>query len=199
VPRWEWRSFTRIFADAPDAASAAGAVTEETYLVSLVSPHNVKIRNDRLAIKRLVRSDDAGLELWQPVLESAFPIGDAAATAVFGAWGMRVPEERCPRCSLADFMQKIIVPNRDLRIVTLSKQRVPIEVAGCRGERGQIVIGRHRWNTVAFEDADPARIHAALRELGLDPGANESYPAALKRIQGLPDHSAVVRSAAAAS
>lgn len=192
VPRWEWRSFARTFAT-PRTAGAAPAAPEvedeETYLVSLLTPHSVKIRGDRLLVKRLERTDTSGLELWRPVLGAEFPIGPESLAVACHAWGIEPPARGTPAHSLADLVRHVVVPHRQLRLVSLVKRRVPFAVAGCHGERAQITIGRHQWNTVSFEDTDPARIRAALREMGLDPSANESYPRALKRILGMPDHS----------
>ncbi len=195
VPRWEWRAFERTFAAPPPVEGATGSQVagerEETYLLSLLSPHNVKIRDGQLEIKRLVRADASGLEQWCPLLKRPFPIGVDALTAACEAWGLPAPADGRPIRSLAELLQTVVVPHRQLRIVTMAKRRIPVTVAGCHGERGQITVAGHRWNTVSFEDADPARVLAALRELKLDPAANENYPRALKRILGLPDHSSV--------
>ncbi len=198
VPRWEWRTFERTFV-APPAAPALDApapgdgvvVREETYLLSFLSPHSVKILDDRLEIKRLVQTGVAGLEQWRPVLHAPFPISAALLAAACDAWGVLPPAPDAPALSLADLLRHVVVPHRDLRIVSLVKRRIPITVAGCAGERAQITLGKHRWNTVSLEDADPARVRAALAELTLDATRNENYPRALKRILGLPDHSSV--------
>lgn len=192
VPRWEWRAFERSFVTPPggDEPAAVDAPVErdETYLLSLLSPHNVKIRDGRLDIKRLERTGADGLERWRPVFKEAFPIdADTLATAC-EAWGIPGPAGDTPAHSLADLLRNVVVPHRQLRIVTLTKRRLPISVAGCRGERAHITVGGHHWNSVSFEDADPARVLAALAELKLDPAANENFPRALKRILGLPDH-----------
>ncbi len=195
VPRWEWRTFERTFAvpSAPDAVAAGDGVVaqEETYLLSLLSPHNVKVREGRLEIKRLERVGPAGLELWRPVLNASFPIDTARLGTVCDAWGIQPPAPGVRCNSLADLLRNVVVPHHDLRIVSLVKGRMPIAVAGCHGERGQITLGKHRWHTVSLEDPDPARVRAALRELGLDASRNENYPRALKRILSLPDHSSV--------
>jgi exopolyphosphatase / guanosine-5'-triphosphate,3'-diphosphate pyrophosphatase len=194
VPRWEWRSFARTFvAPRTIGESDAGLQEgdEETYLLSLPTPHHVKVRGDRLEVKRLERTDASGLELWRPVLSATFPIGPESLAVACHAWGIAPPGSGTPAHSLADLVRSVVVPHRQLRLATLVKRRVPFTVAGCHGERGQITVGGHRWNTVSFEDTDPGRVRAALQELGLDASANESYAAALKRILGVPDHSSV--------
>ncbi|MDE3174356.1 MAG: hypothetical protein KGN74_14905 [Gemmatimonadota bacterium] len=201
IPRWEWRSFARNFA-APRAGAPAESDAEEgeeeTYVLSTLTPHRVKIRGGRLEVKRVERTDDSGLELWRPVLRAEFPIGRESLAVACHAWGIEPPAAGTPAHSLADLMRNVVVPHRELRLVTLVKRRVPFTVAGCHGQRAQITIGRHRWNTVSFDDSDPLRVRAALRELRLESSANESYPRALKRILGMPDHSSVPSAAGAA-
>ncbi len=190
-PHWEWRVFQRNFA-APDPAEEAGqSVSEEAYFLSLVSPHNVRVRDGRLVIKHLEQQERTGLELWRPVLDAEFPIDDDALDAAYAAWRITPPAKGTRLHSLADLINNLVVPHRELRVVSVTKRQIPISVGGCRGERAQITVGRHVWNTVAFEDAESAHVISALSGLSLDASVNESYPAALKRILGFPDHSSL--------
>ncbi len=186
--------FERTFGDPPTEDVVGGVpAAEQTYLLSLLSPHSVKVRDGLLDIKRLERVDETGLQLWRPLLTAEFPIDAAVLAAAAQAWGIPVPALGAPALSLSDLLDRVVVPHRHLRIATLSKRRIPITIGPCQGERAQFSIGRHRWNTVSVEDADRQRVHTALRELGLDPLENEDYPRALKRILGLPDHSSEPR------
>ena len=193
-PRWEWRVVERTFGGPPaeDVVGGAPAV-EQTYLLSLLSPHSVKVRDGLLDIKRLDRVDESGLQLWRPVLTAAFPIDAAVLAAACHAWGIPAPAPATPLLSLSDLLYRVVVPHRQLRIVTLAKRRLPIGIGPCQGERAQFTIGRHRWNTVSVEDADRQRVLAALGELGLDPADNVDYPSTSKRILALPDHSSAPR------
>lgn len=193
-PRWEWRVFERTFGAPPaeDVVGGAPAV-EQTYLLSLLSPHSVKVRDGLLDIKRLEQVDDSGLQLWRPVLTAEFPIDGSVLAAACRAWGVPVPAVGPAPLSLSDLLYRVVVPHRQLRIVTLTKRQLPIDIGPCQGERAQFTIGRHRWNTVSVECTDRERLLAALGELGLDSSDNEDYPSALKRILGLPDHSSEPR------
>jgi hypothetical protein len=153
----------------------------------------VTVKHDRLDIKRLERVDESGLHLWRPVLQAEFPIGGEALAAAFSAWGLPAPPTDVPPHTLSDLIRNVVVPHRELRIVTLTKRRLRLTVGPCRGERGQMTVGRHSWNTVSFEDDDPQTVLATLRELGLDSENNEDYPRALKRILGFHDHSSEPR------
>jgi len=193
VPRWEWRAFERTFVAPPGGGEVTEAPDvaerEETHVLSLLSPHNVKICDGRLHIERLERAGAGDLEFWRPDITAEFPLAADALSAAFDAWALPAPAPGTPPHSLADLLRNVVVPHRDLRIVTLTKRRRPMTVAGCRGERAQITMGTHRWNTVSFADADPMRVLGALEQLKLDPTANENCPRALKRILGLHDHS----------
>jgi exopolyphosphatase / guanosine-5'-triphosphate,3'-diphosphate pyrophosphatase len=189
VPRWEWRVFERTFAAIAPDEHPGTPPTEQTYMLSLLSPHSVKVRDGLLEIKRLERVGERGLQLWRPVLRAAFPIGPEDLSTACAAWGIPAVSMRRPRYTLSDLLDSVVVPHPQLRIVTLTKRRLPISIGPCEGERAQITIGRHRWNTVSVEGPDRPVVLETLRELGLDPGANEDYPRALKRILGLPDHS----------
>jgi exopolyphosphatase / guanosine-5'-triphosphate,3'-diphosphate pyrophosphatase len=193
IPRWEWRVFERTFAGPPAEDSPGTPPAEQTYVLSLLSPHSVKVRDGMLDIKRLERVEATGLQLWRPVLQAPFPIAASALAAACSAWGIHGPAPDTPPLSLSDLLERVVVPHRQLRIVTLSKRRLPITIGRCQGERAQITIGRHRWNTVSVEHDDRRRVLGALGELGLEPSANEDYPRALKRIMGLPDHSSEPR------
>lgn len=190
-PRWEWRVFQRNFA-APNPVEEPGqSVSDEAYLLSLVSPHNVRVRDGRLVIKHLERQEESGLELWRTIVDAAFPIDDEVLAAAYAAWRVAPPANGMHLHSLADLVNNLVVPHRELRVVSVTKRQIPISMGPCRGERAQITVGRHVWNTVQFEDGDSENVHAALRGLALDASVNENYPAALKRILGFPDHSSL--------
>ena len=90
VPRWEWRCFAPSLTNLAQAASLpADAVprdSDETYILDLSArlAQNVKIRDGVLDVKRLLQTDTAGLELWEPVLKARFPLGRKDIAAVFG-------------------------------------------------------------------------------------------------------------------
>lgn len=193
VPRWEWRTFERTFAATAAVEPAGNAVSEQTYILSLLSPHSVKIRDGRLTVKRLERAGERGIHLWRPVLQAPFPIAADELAIACDAWGIPRPAPGTPPQSLSDLLRNVVVGHRALRIVTLTKRRMRISVGPCQGERGQIAVGRHRWNTLSFEDADPNRVLDTLDGLGLSPANNEDYSSALKRILGFPDHSSTPR------
>lgn len=164
VPRWEWRTFgPRVPLPLEFWDGAAGlqeAESEETYLLSPMSPHNVKLREGRVEIKRLERTDAAGLELWQPTLKESFPVSHETLEKICLALG--------------------VLP------VTISKRRTRLSIFDCSGEHVELHVGHERWESLAFEDEHPDRILAVLHHLHIDSRLNESYPRALRRIVGQP-------------
>src|SRR5205085_554417 len=82
APRWTWRLFTtdraqvaRILRFITGPAEGSHA---DRYLLSTMSPHEVKVRHDRLDVRRISRVHHGGLELWESSLSTTFPL-DATA------------------------------------------------------------------------------------------------------------------------
>ena len=187
VARWEWRSF--IPGDPAGTSRDVAAESPDIYLLAAGSPHNVKVRNGQVDIKRLEATDANGLERWRPVLKAAFPLDAAALAAIHDAWGLPASATTVPLRVLDDLLTHAAELGPAVRAVTVVKDRTAIVVASCPGERARLAIDGAPWSTLSFEHADPARVLAALGELGLDARSNENYPRALKRACGMTDHS----------
>ena len=72
-----------------------------------------------------------------------------------------------------------------VRVAQVHKRRQRYTVAGCTAEMTDVVADGRPIRTVAMELEDPARVVAAVREMGLDRFENISYPRGLKRLLGL--------------
>lgn len=188
VPRWEWRLIARSLPiDRSTLALDPGTPmsSEEIYLLSAHTPHNVKIRKQLLEIKWRERRAADGLELWRPTARSPFPLDDAAQRALWSAWG--IPPQAVGATESLDALQRIIVAAPStLRRVDLVKRRTRLSLAGCAGELVELEIGPEHRVSLAFEDADPRAVRAAVTAAGLEGYPNLNYPAALKEIVGLP-------------
>ena len=64
----------------------------------------------------------------------------------------------------------------------MSKRRVPLALAPCRGERVALLIAGERWESVAIEGDDPDEVLAAIRRLGFEGIPNTNYPGMLKNL-----------------
>src|SRR5262249_54064474 len=78
VPRWEWRTFgagvdaiQALLSSVFDGEPHRGT---ERYFIG-PGGGNVKIRDDLMDVKVLREVDAAGLERWEPVLKTGFPLG----------------------------------------------------------------------------------------------------------------------------
>lgn len=189
VPRWEWRRIERALPFDPAllrVASGDTKVSSETYLLSTLTPHNIKVRGALLEIKRLQERAMDGLEQWRPTARSAFPLDAATLVELWRAWGIQAPATLLAVASLADLVRDLVSTHPALRSVDLVKRRDRLSLAGCQGELVELEVSGERWVSVAFEDADPALVRAAVAAVGMDMRTNLNYPAALKRIVGLP-------------
>ena len=73
---------------------------------------------------------------------------------------------------------------RQVRIVRVHKRRRRYIVSGCGAEMTDVVADGKPIRTVAVEHEDPARVLAAVREMGLDRFENVSYPRGLRHLLG---------------
>lgn len=190
VPRWEWRRIERALPFDPARLSITpgdAKVSGETYLLSALTPHNIKVRGAMLEIKRLQERAADGLEQWRPTARSVFPLDAATLVELWDAWGIPAPIDVPVVASLADLVRDVVSPHSALRSVDLVKRRNRITLAGCNGEIVELEISGGQWVSVAFEDADPALVRGAVAAVAMDVRTNLNYPAALKRLVGLPN------------
>jgi exopolyphosphatase/guanosine-5'-triphosphate,3'-diphosphate pyrophosphatase len=188
VPRWEWRTFGQDFGAAEPRFATLVAETvqnsEEIYLVSPSSDANVKIRNGMVDIKLLERVDANGLEQWRPTLKEPFPLADSALAQVRAALGLPAAPPRAEGRSLAGLLAALAPSGGPVRVVTVRKTRSRFHVHGCVAELADVIADGKKVRTVAIEDADPARVVAAVRATELDRYPNLSYPRGLMQVIG---------------
>lgn len=191
IPRWEWRCFApALTALAQRVAVPADATphdSDETYILDLTGRigENVKIREDVLEVKSLLRTDFGGLEQWMPVLKASFPLGRRDVALVFGPWLTPPAAPARETYTLGQLLEEIVVAIPALRTVAVHKSRRGFTFAGCLAELVQITAGPVSVESFALEHEEPQRLLAALDTLGLAPGANTNYSRGLKRALGL--------------
>ncbi|MGN6430283.1 MAG: Ppx/GppA phosphatase family protein [Gaiellaceae bacterium] len=184
VPRWEWRTFGEHFGDAEArfAALTPESVREsdELYLLSPLADETVKVRDGLLDIKHLEHVNEDGLEQWKPILKEAFPLSSEAVGVALAA--LSVPTPSAPSISTVD---DLVGLSKELVTVPVGKRRVHYTFNGCMAELTDVKTGGAATRTIAVEAEDPARVIAAVRELGLGARANVSFPRGLKALLGL--------------
>src|SRR5215471_11754511 len=182
VPRWEWRAFAEGF---PDVEARLGspekvAESDELYLLTAASDSSVKIRGGKLDVKRLERVSDEGLEQWRPVLKADVPLTAEDARVVLEALGVGAPELEGREYSVDELVEAY-----GLHAVEVHKRREHHTFEGCMAELSEIRTDSGSRRTIAVESEDPARVLAAVRELGFEPSRNVNLPRALKTLVGL--------------
>jgi exopolyphosphatase/guanosine-5'-triphosphate,3'-diphosphate pyrophosphatase len=183
IPRWEWRVFGAGFGAAEEAFAALtpGPVqdSDEVYLLSSAGDGNVKIRHGLLDIKMLREVDAAGLERWEPVMKTGFPLPAAEVARVFDALGVVPPPLTQGAYTFDQFLARLVGPSGVVRVVRVHKRRVRYTLGGCSAEVADVEVGGRAARTIAIEAEDPSAVIAAVRGVGLDRHGNTSYPRGL--------------------
>jgi exopolyphosphatase/guanosine-5'-triphosphate,3'-diphosphate pyrophosphatase len=187
VPRWEWRTFGHDFGDGERwfAAREAerGEESDETYVLSRESDASVKVRGGQLDVKRRERVDHAGLEQWRPVLKASFPLSAADVGTALETLGAEapLPEGEYPQERL---MHEVVARSPDLLPLDVHKRREHYTVGGAMAELSEVRTEHGSRRTIAVESEDPAKVVAAVRELGLSSRHNVNMPSGLKALAG---------------
>ncbi len=189
IPRWEWRTFSPAFAKAEARIRQLGEplvrTASETYVVSLNSDKNTRIRHGVVGIKRLERTDDHHLERWFPILREELPLRRETLDDVLAAWGLAPIPLDGDSITLERLLDEIVRPHPRLRAVTVEKERHGFRLEGCLAEVVEVTFDGVPFRTLSVESEDEVRLVSTLRDLGLDGLENVSYLTALRRFLGL--------------
>ncbi len=189
VARWEWRTFGAGF-DEPEARIRKfeqGNFKEsgEVYVLSKNSDENVKVRDDLLDIKSLQEVNGDGLEQWFPVLKAGFPIAVEDLKGVF--FYFKVPEPIFGRreYTFDQFLNEIVKPNQNLRLVQVKKKRYIYVINGAVTEIAETDFDGVALRTICVEHEDPDVVMKTVRELGMEDLPNINYIQAMKKTVGM--------------
>jgi exopolyphosphatase / guanosine-5'-triphosphate,3'-diphosphate pyrophosphatase len=186
VPRWEWRTFGDSFGVADeriDALDSTGVQESEELYVLAPGGDIVKLRAGLLDIKTLRATDPAGLEQWFPVLKADFPLSADDVAAACAALRQPPPDPPVDGASLEDLLAILVTPGSGATAVPVKKRRVRYTIGGCVAERSEVEVDGKKTKTIAIEDPDPAKVVAAVRDIGLGAYLNRSYAAGLPAVQ----------------
>jgi exopolyphosphatase / guanosine-5'-triphosphate,3'-diphosphate pyrophosphatase len=195
IPRWEWRTFGSRFglADQRFAALESTGVQEsdETYLLGTPTG-NAKLR-DRLMDIKLLRETQHGLQRWEPVLKTAFPLAADDVRAVFATLEMAPPDLQRDTYTADEFLAEVAGEHGPLRRVDVHKRRVRYTVNGCTSEVTDLTANDRPTRTIAIESTDQAAVLDAVAAMGLGGYDNIDYPHGLEAvIDGRPERFAVI-------
>ena len=192
VARWEWRAFGDAVTDAARRLDAldAEAVQEsdEVYVLSDRGGPTVKVRDHKLDVKRLVDVDGHGLEQWTPALKVELPVPAADVAEALAGAGAFAPELERETYTLEQLRDEVVGPSPDLISADVHKTRRRYTIQGAPAELTRVRADGRDTQTVAVESEDPARVLAALRELGVTSVPNVSYPRGLAALLGFGAH-----------
>jgi exopolyphosphatase/guanosine-5'-triphosphate,3'-diphosphate pyrophosphatase len=180
--RWEWRTFGDDLGEAERrlASLRVEQVTDsdETYLLAPASLDAVKVRDGLLDVKHLQEVDDDGLQLWAPVMKAPLPVSAGDARAVLAALDVPVPALEGGTFVLSE----IVAAGAGVVAVPVHKTRRHVTLGGCMAELTDLRAGERSVRTIAVESEEPARVLAAVRELGLALRPNISVPRGLEAL-----------------
>lgn len=180
VPRWEWRAFGSRFGTVEEAFTAAEQIAEsdELYLLSEAGG-NVKVRDGLMDIKVLREVDSEGLERWEPVMKSGFPLRGGDVARVFEALRVPPPRLNAGTYALDRFLAELVEPSNAVRALEVHKRRIRSTLGGCMAEIADVTAEGRSARTIAIEAEDASAVIAAVRAACLDGYVNISYPRGL--------------------
>ena len=180
--RWEWRIFgSRLNAAAAWLAahrSTGVQESDETYFLS-ASGGVAKLRSDLMDVKVLREADSDGLERWEPVMKSAFPLQPADVARVFELQKLAPPALPRTGWSVEDFIRDFAGPGGPMRAVRVHKKRVRYAIDRCTLELSDVVADGRSMQTLAVESQDGAAVVALVRAMGHSGWINTNYPRGL--------------------
>ena len=190
IPRWEWRTFgSRSFGESEalirGRSQAQVRKSGEVYILSKQSMNNTKVRDDLMDIKTLKAVNDDKLEQWNPILKATFPLGPEVLPGVFAALGVPLPALQRDAYSLQQYIDDLILPRPELRVVQVVKERHGFMIDGCIVEIAEVAFDGVPCRTVAVEQEDPRRVIDTVRALKLDRFENINYLRAMKSAVGM--------------
>ena len=190
IPRWEWRTFGKaVFGESEDLirsrAPAQVRKSGEVYILSSQSMNNTKVRDDLMDIKTLKAVNEDKLEQWNPILKAGFPLPKDVLPAVFGALSVPLPRLERDAYTLQQYLEELIRPQPQLRVVNVAKERHGFMIDGCIVEIADVEFDSIPFRTVAVEQEDPQLVIRTVRALKLDHFENINYLRAMKRAVGM--------------
>ena len=188
VPRWEWRTFGANFDAAEDLLAALSPQTirtsEELYILSMLSDASVKIRDGLMDVKHLLRVNDDGLELWVPVLKTAFPFSGSEAAAVLTTLGLADASAGRDSYTLDEFIDELIRPDAQVRTVEVHKLRTHYLVGDCTVELTELRAEQTTTRTLSAESPDPSLVTTTVGRFGAVGRRNVCVARGLKALVG---------------
>jgi len=194
-PRFEFRTFGQDFQAAgarmarlsmPIPEKVWERESSEIYIMSRTNDvNNTKIRDGKMDIKTYVQTVD-GLEQWNPLMKTEFPIDAAVLTKeVFPAFQVDgLPELTKETYTLEEFLA-MIDAHADLQAVNVHKQRFGYLVNDTLCETANVLINGAKVVSINSESTELDDIKKTMADVGLEGVENINYLQVIKRIIGM--------------
>lgn len=191
APQWVWRSFSyeprRWAAALRDALlTRPMRMRSEAYLLTRQSTDLVKLRQDRVDVKRFLVADASRLERWQPLREAILPLPPGVVAELCAIWRCEAPEE-CPTVVGMDDLYAFVSRRLpEVQVVPTRVWRRDYRHHECTVQRATMLLGGSVHEMLAFQHPTLATLRGALEAVGLTPADNTSCLSALRRELGWP-------------
>jgi hypothetical protein len=190
-PRFEFRTFAQNFGIVEEKIRQMAPCekireSSEIYIMAAGNNRkNTKVRDDLMDIKVFIQ-EEKGLEQWNPLMKSQFPLDTEMIKAkLFPILDVSIPEFKQEVYTLGQFLANIVHPHRDLTAVHLFKRRFAFTINDCIAEIGEVFVNGAFVKTVNIESVDIDAILKAKEMLALEAYENVNYLLAIKRIIGM--------------
>ena len=189
IPRWEWRTFgkdlTRGETNIRKHPPGKTRESSEIYILSQRSNDNTKIRDELMDIKTLLRVNSDGLEQWTPIMKAGFPIHIIDLAVVYKAFNLKYPYFERDEYNYRQYLNGLIEPAKELRIVQVFKKRHGYTVNDCIVEIAEVRFDQYETKTIAVEHTNPELVIQTVRELELSDFENINYIKVMKQSVGM--------------
>lgn len=183
--RWEWRTFARELDPIAVALPAAFEAIDETLIVCAASETRAAIRNNTIAVDVLA-DRSGGLEFWQRVLTSAFPLCQRDVRDVLRQYPLTPPVLYRPEYSPFEFVTDVAACTDGLRVVGVRLVDRLVSIDDCTLERATLSIAGTTLQSLAVSSTDPQSVRRLLARLKLDRLENRNVVALVKGLLAMP-------------
>jgi hypothetical protein len=190
VARFEFRTFAPHMGTTEQrvrALSPCDSISEsrEIYLLDCENAleNNVKIRDGRLDLKRLVERRQ-GLERWKPAGRWDFPL---SLDTIRKLWPKAMLQRNLGLSSgitRAELLQAAAELCSGLHRVNIFKRRFRFSLMNCDAELDRLIINGAELESFAAESEDPQAVLEVVAALRIEDFENQCYPLILCRLLG---------------
>lgn len=195
-PRFEFRTFGKNFSDVSKKMAEISVLknnsdmcrfSSEIYFVSKnIDNFNIKIRDAKLDIKKKIQIID-GLEQWNPVVKTDFPISINILKSDFFSFNKnKLSTIKKNLISELDF-KDILTHNDDYMMINVSKKRTAFNINNTICEFCEVEISGIKLQTISSESTEISDILKTMKQLKINHLSNINYVKAIKTVIGWND------------